>query len=68
MKRKAHVMSVREVKSRLSEAIALSQGAYVLITRHGRPVAIMIGVKGLDLLEVTQRFAKLDVLRPPVLS
>ena len=46
-------MSLREAKARLSEAIDSSQGAYVLVTRHGRPAAVIIGVEGLELHDVT---------------
>ena len=44
-------MAIREAKARLSEAIDSSQDAYVLVTRHGRPVAILIGVDGVNLIE-----------------
>jgi prevent-host-death family protein len=46
-------MPLREAKARLSEAIDSSQDGYVLVTRHGRPAAVIIGVEGIDLTEVT---------------
>jgi prevent-host-death family protein len=50
--KQARTMPLREVKARLSEAIDSSQGAYVLVTRHGRPAAIIVGVEGSDLTDV----------------
>jgi len=60
----AKAMSLRETKARLSEAIDVSQGAYVLITRHGKPAAVLLGVEGLDTLDVAQRFAGFSVRQP----
>jgi len=53
-------MSLREAKAKLSEAVDASQGAYVLVTRHGRPAAVIIGVEGADVLDVVQRFSGLS--------
>jgi prevent-host-death family protein len=50
-------MSLRETKARLSEAVAASQGTYVLVTRHGKPTALIVGVDGVDVLDVARRFA-----------
>jgi len=52
-------MAIREVKARISEAIDASQGAYVLVTRHGRPAAILVGVEGADLTEVAALGARI---------
>jgi prevent-host-death family protein len=52
MKSAPRTMPLREAKARLSEAIDSSQGSYVLVTRHGRPAAILVGVEGSDLTEV----------------
>jgi len=49
-------MSLRDAKARLSEAIDSSQGSYVLVTRHGRPAAVIVGVEGADVLDVLKRF------------
>ena len=60
------MMSVRDTKARLSEAIDLSQGTYVLITRHGRPAAVLVGVADFDTLDVAQRFAGFSASRLPL--
>jgi prevent-host-death family protein len=49
---KPRVMSLRETKARLSEAVDAAQGGFVLITRHGRPAAVLLGVDGRDILQV----------------
>jgi prevent-host-death family protein len=49
-------LAIREAKARLSEAITLSQSACVLITKHGRPIAVLVGIAGLDLRDVLERF------------
>jgi len=51
-------MSLREAKARLSEAVDAAQGAFVLITRHGRPTAVLLGVEGRDVLDVMREFGK----------
>jgi prevent-host-death family protein len=51
MKPAPRTMALREVKARLSEAVDSSQNAYVLVTRHGRPAAILVGVDGVDLID-----------------
>jgi prevent-host-death family protein len=51
-------MSLREAKARLSEAVDAAQGAFVLITRHGRPAAVLLGVEGRDVLDVMREFEK----------
>jgi prevent-host-death family protein len=53
-------MSLRETKARLSEAVAASQGSYVLVTRHGKPAAVIVGVDGEDVLDVVKRFFALE--------
>ena len=61
MKRQSRTMSLRDVKAKLSEAIDSSQGSYVLVTRHGRPAAVIVGVEGADVLDVLKRFEKHSV-------
>jgi len=56
--KKPRTISIREAKAHLSEMIGAAQGAYVLITRHGRPTAVLVGVEGSDALDVVQRFSK----------
>ena len=43
------VVAVREAKASLSEYIDKAQDDRVLITRHGKPAALVIGVEGEDL-------------------
>lgn len=59
-KRAPRTMSLRECKARLSEAVASSQGTYVLVTRHGKPAALIVGIDGVDVLDVAKRFATIS--------
>jgi len=43
------VVAVREAKASLSEYIDKAQRDRVLITKHGKPAALVIGVEGEDL-------------------
>ncbi len=43
------VVAVRDAKASLSEYIAKAQQDRVLITKHGKPAALVIGVEGEDL-------------------
>jgi prevent-host-death family protein len=43
------VVSLREAKALLSSFVDKSQTDRVLITRHGRPAALVIGVQGEEL-------------------
>jgi prevent-host-death family protein len=43
---------LREAKQSLSGYVARSQRERVLITKHGRPAALVIGVEGRDIEEV----------------
>ena len=61
---RSRTLSLRETKARLSEAIDDAQGAYVLITRHGRPAAVLVGVEGTDALDVVRRFSVFDSKKP----
>jgi len=58
-------MSLRDAKARLSEAVDAAQETYVLITRHGRPAAVLIGVANFDTLDVAQKFAGFSARRLP---
>ncbi len=40
--------SVRELQQQIRETILSSQTDDVVITRHGKPMALLIGVAGLD--------------------
>jgi prevent-host-death family protein len=44
--------ALKEVKAKLSEYCDTAQSERVLITKHGRPLALMVGVEGRDLDEV----------------
>ena len=46
------VVALREAMQRLSGCVARARGERVLITKQGRPAALMIGVEGHDLEEV----------------
>lgn len=41
-------INVRDAKDKLSDCIRTSQGDSVVILRHGRPVAVLLGVEGKD--------------------
>ena len=49
------VVPMHEAKAKLSEYIAASQKDRVLITNHGRPAAIVIGVEGEELEDLMTR-------------
>lgn len=44
--------SLREVKEQLSRFVAKSQKETVLITKHGRPMALVMGIEGHDMEDV----------------
>lgn len=46
------VVGLREAKQQLSGCVVRAQRERVLITRQGRPAALMIGVEGHDLEDV----------------
>lgn len=46
------VVAVREAKQRLSGYIDTAQKERVLITKHGKPAALVIGVEGHDFEDV----------------
>ena len=41
-------ISVRDLQQRIRECVEAAQDDRVVITRHGKPAALMIGVDGLD--------------------
>ena len=49
------LVAMHEAKAKLSEYVAQSQKDRVLITSHGKPVAIVIGVEGEDLEDLLTR-------------
>jgi len=60
VKKKSRTMSIRDAKAHLSEAVDAAQDGYVLVTRHGKPAAVILGVEGVDALDVARRFDKSD--------
>lgn len=44
--------TLREVKEQLSRFVFVSQKEPVLITKHGRPVALVKGVEGNDMEDI----------------
>jgi len=68
------VVALREAKQQLSGCVVRAQRERVLITKQGRPAALMIGVEGHDLEDVllmqNPRFWKLIEARrvEPTLS
>lgn len=49
------LVAIHEAKAKLSEYVAESQKDRVLITSHGKPVAIVIGVEGEELEDLLTR-------------
>jgi len=45
-------VGVREAQARLSGLVGQSQKERIVLTRHGRPIAVLTGVEGKDLEEV----------------
>jgi prevent-host-death family protein len=41
-------VSVRDLQIRVKECVDSAQSDRVIVTRHGRPAAVLIGVEGLD--------------------
>jgi prevent-host-death family protein len=56
-------IAVRDLQKRIRECVDLSQNEEIVITRHGQPAAIVIGVEGKDweeiLLQRSESFWKL---------
>ncbi len=49
------LVAMHEAKAKLSEYVLAAQKDRVVITSHGKPVAIVIGVKGEDLEDLLTR-------------
>jgi prevent-host-death family protein len=56
-------INVRDLQKKLRECVDTSQKERVVITRHGRPAAVLIGVEGQDwedvVLETSAEFWKM---------
>ncbi len=50
-------VGLRDVRDALSEYVDASQRDSVLIMRHGKPVAVIVGVEGEDMEEVLVQFS-----------
>jgi len=46
------MVGLREAKTSLSACIDTAQGERVIITRHGQPAAVLVGVEGEELEDV----------------
>jgi prevent-host-death family protein len=46
------LIGIREARERLSAMVTRAQRERVVLTRHGRPAALLIGIEGKDLEEV----------------
>jgi prevent-host-death family protein len=46
------MVGVREAQSQLSGLVLKSQKERIILTRHGKPVAVLSGVEGMDLEDV----------------
>lgn len=59
--------TIREVKAKLSEYVALAKDDVIVITRHGRAAAVLQGIDPADLEEVlyetSERFRSLITSR-----
>ena len=57
------LVGVREAQAQLSGLVSRSQKERIILTRHGKPVAVLSGVEGMDvediLLGQDRGFAKL---------
>lgn len=49
------LVAMHEAKAKLTEYVAVSQKDRVIITSHGKPVAVMVGVQGEDLEDLLTR-------------
>ncbi len=49
------LIGIREARERLSAMVTRAQRERVVLTRHGRPAALLIGIEGVDLEEVLLR-------------
>ena len=53
-------ISVRDLQKKIRECVDTAQSDQVVITRHGKPAALMIGIEGIDwetvVLETNTKF------------
>ena len=60
---KTKTVALREAKNRFSAAVNEAQTTVLIITRHGRPAAAIIGIDGLDLVDATRELEKFAARR-----
>ena len=57
------MISVRDLQKRIKEAVDSAQGDRVIVTRRGKPAAVLLGVEGKDwetvVFETSSRFWEL---------
>ena len=46
------LVGVREAQAQLSGLVSRSQSERIILTRHGKPVAVLSGVEGMDVEDV----------------
>lgn len=63
-KPKYRVYGIVEARAKFSEIIQEAQSCVVIITNHGRPVAVIIGIKGASIVEavMAQTIEQLEAL------
>jgi prevent-host-death family protein len=49
-------INIKQAKNDLSALIEESQGEPICLTRHGKPAAVLLGVDGVDISDVIERF------------
>ena len=53
---KLKTVGMREAKAELSRIVRGSQRDRFVITRHGKPMVVVVGVDGMDMVDVIKRF------------
>ncbi len=51
-------VNIRDLQSRLKDCVDTSQGEPVVVTRHGKPAAVIVGVEGKDWETVVRETSK----------
>lgn len=46
------IVGIRQAKQKFSRVVEVSQGETVIVTNHGKPVAVIRGVEGQDMEDV----------------
>jgi prevent-host-death family protein len=56
-------IGTRELQAKIRESIEEAQAGPVVVTQHGKPAALIVGVAGCDLLDVARIAEALTPLR-----